>query len=127
MNGKIISISKRLQTVVEELDHSKDRDTLLWAHGFLTSLVTSIQVKLPELTSSQTQLEESGENLRQSMAELNAESKKALKDDLDSLEKIARDLDDSPGDDLPVPVNRKSGPKGRSGGAAVPLPDPGVQ
>lgn len=50
-----------------------------------------------------------------------------LRDDPDSLERIEKELGDPGLDELPaVPAKRKPGPKGMSGGAALPLANNGV-
>jgi hypothetical protein len=120
----IIEIAQQLQSRLERLDPQTDRDTLIWAHGFLTGLVNGIRARVPEFTTLSHRLTSVKEDLHEAkriLQELDSRSAHRLTDDPDSLERIERELED-PGD-APVPARPKPGPKGLSGGAAAPLPE----
>jgi hypothetical protein len=118
MNGRVVSAAKRLQGNLEAIDPVKDRDTLVWAHGFLSGLVEFVQSRVPDLMSASMFLQMSSEDL----AVLNTQSA-TDRGDPDSLERIERELNGEDPDDAPVPAKRKPGPKGLSGGASVRIPD----
>lgn len=43
MDGAVMVIAGRLQKKLAAIDSKKDRDTLVWAHGFFTGLVNSMR------------------------------------------------------------------------------------
>jgi hypothetical protein len=129
MNGQVLHLARRLQAMLEDVDPQKDRDTLVWAHGLLTGLVDHIQNRIPELAKSASALKTTSD-LREESKQILAELKSVetgFKDDRgsDSLDEIEREMEGP--DDAPVPSKRKPGPKGLSGGTAVPLPDRNLQ
>jgi hypothetical protein len=123
----------------------KDRETLVWAHGFLSGLINRIEARLPELMNVPTLLQRSEaevERLRHELRKIRLEEKeKAVRRrmaeelrrfdsttsrrlDEDSLDAIERGLADDEIGDASVPARRKPGPRGLQGGAAIPLPPP---
>lgn len=120
MDGKVLHTAEWLQSQLDALAVQKDRDTLVWAHGFLTGVIKNIERRIPDLMDSHTLLGKSSE----AMEHLRRDFLKDIGLEPDSLEQIERKLrGEEPPDDAPVPARRKSGPKGKSGGEALPLPD----
>jgi len=111
MDGRILAMTERLESALSRIDVNQDRDTLVWAHGFLSSVLKGIERQIPDLTSSATLLQTLKEKID-------------FKENLDSgapdsLDDIEREMEGGPG----VPATGKTGPKGRTGGTALPLPD----
>lgn len=113
MDGKLLNLTQQLQVKLESLDPQHDRETLVWAHGFLTSVVRQIESTVPDLVTPKTLLE----SVRSNLDSIDGTGLA----DPDSLDLIDQELD-SPSD-APVPAKPKPGPKGLSGGAALRLPD----
>jgi hypothetical protein len=120
MNGKLLHDAQRLQRALQSFKPDEDRDTLVWAHGFLTAIVKNIEAQVPDLMTTSIVLDETRAQLDELLRKAGERSVIA-KRDLDSLEEIQENLDDPDGS--PVPVKLKPGPKGRSGGATAPLPE----
>jgi hypothetical protein len=122
MNGRVQDAAERLHRLLEQADPVKDRDTVVWALGFLSALVTRLELRVPDLFDESTlrgRAAEAMDRLRKQFPD----AFKELGKDPDSLEQIERELSgDEPGD-APVPARRRPGPKGLSGGAAVPFPE----
>jgi hypothetical protein len=112
MDGKILDLAERLQKSLRRLDETKDRDSLVWAHGFLKGMMNTIEDQLPDLMSSKT--------LLQKLTSMQEEFNVMQERHPDSLDDIERELGS---DDAPIGVRTKPGPKGRSGGTAMPLPE----
>jgi hypothetical protein len=92
-------------------------------HGFLITLVEQIEKSIPALTLKRTRSSES--DLDEAERIINGLNMKFGRlDEPDSLERIETELEGSgPDDPAGVPAKRKPGPKGLSGGAALPLPE----
>ena len=93
-------------------------------HGLLIELIDGLETAMPALRAKREKAEAKAN--QQEAARLLKEMKLAgdLPDEPDILEKIKRILgDEGPGDPVGVPAKRKPGPKGLSGGVALPLPD----
>jgi hypothetical protein len=119
MNQDLIAIAKRLQACIHAADPAKDRDSLVWALGFLTALLNSIETRIDERAGHLAGIGASLDKARRVLAELEEKNRHRFGEDSDSLGEIAKELDDFGPDDAPVPARRKPGPNGRTGGAAV--------
>lgn len=123
MDESAINLAEQLQLRVKQLDPVSERSTYRWLHGFLTALVKEVEKSIPALApqppgSSKSKKEELEQKVKELLADLDRS------DDPDSLERIEQELE-GPEPDNPagVPAKRKPGPKGLSGGAALPLPE----
>ena len=123
MDEPIINLAQQLELRLKQINPLADRATFEWVHGFLIALTDWIEKSIPALASKPRSSSESdwGE-LKRLAKEMQAKLNDL--DDLDSLERIERELEGpESGDPAAVPSKRKPGPKGLSGGAALPLPD----
>lgn len=124
MDERVYEIAHRLQTSLERIDPQADRDTLIWAHGFLAGLLNQLQARVPEVKVRRKRpswAKDDREESQRLTSELLERAARLMKDDPDSLEKIERELGE-PGA-APVSAKRKPGPKGLIGGVALPLPE----
>lgn len=123
MDQDVIELARQLQLRLQRIDPRADRATFEWAHGFLITLVEQIEKSIPALTYKRISSSES--DLDEAERIINGLSVKFGRlDEPDSLERVEKDLEGSePGDPAAVPAKRKPGPKGLSGGAALPLPE----
>lgn len=123
MDESASNLAQQLQLRLKQIDPISDRTTYEWLHGFLVALVKQIEKSIPTLALKQRSPSklDRGEVERRAK-ELLAEFGR-LDDAADSLEWIERELEGpEPDDPAAVPAKRKPGPKGLSGGVAVPLP-----
>ena len=124
MDESAITLAEQLQLRLKQIDPVSDRATYEWLHGFLTELVKEIEksIRKPAVkqrSSSRLDWDEVERRHKDLLAELDR-----LDDDTDSLEQIERELEGPESDhSAGVPAKRKPGPKGLSGGVALPLPD----
>jgi hypothetical protein len=109
MDGKLLHAAEQLRKQLNLLD-DHDRDSFVWLHGYLTSVVQDLESRLPDLMTSKTLLD----TLKARLASLPS----GRFDEPDSLDLLNDELGDAP-----VPAKLKPGPKGLSGGAIAPLPD----
>jgi hypothetical protein len=123
MDQRVIELATHLQAALLRIDPQGGRETLEWAHGFLIALIERIEKSVPGLTLKRVRASDS--NLDEAERILDELALKiGLADGPDSLEQIEKELGDPGLDDAPgVPAKRKPGPKGLSGGAALPLPE----
>jgi hypothetical protein len=122
MDQDVIELARQLQLRLQRVDPLADRATFEWVHGFLITLVEQIEKSIPALTLKRISSSES--DLDEAERIINGLSVKFGRlDEPDSLERIEKELEGSgPDDPTGVPAKRKPGPKGLSGGAALPLP-----
>lgn len=106
MDGTVFNAAQKLQRAI---DKTTDEQTLIWAHGFLTGVIKSIENRVPDLMNSNTLIQ----SLRADLDEMMRKDPRLF---------AGNGMDDA--EDAPVPARNTRGPKGRSGGAAVPLPNP---
>jgi hypothetical protein len=130
VDGKVIAIAERLHTELARLDPLKDRDALVWAHGFLSGLIKNIELDIPDLANSKLLEYGPGAAFDEPDRGL-VDTKKLLRDVQEALERLGgrpgsseRTGDDNSEPDAPVPARPNKGPAGRSGGIRLPLPDP---
>ncbi|HYI95252.1 MAG TPA: hypothetical protein VEX68_17055 [Bryobacteraceae bacterium] len=109
MDGQLLHAAEQLRKRLKLLD-PHDRDSLVWLHGYLTSVIQDLESGLPDLMTSQTLLD----TLKARLASLPL----GRFDEPDSLDLLNDELGDAP-----VPAKLNPRPKGLSGGAIVPLPD----
>jgi hypothetical protein len=123
MDQDVIELARQLQLRLQRIDPRADRATFEWVHGFLITLVEQIEKSIPALTLKRRRSSES--DLDEAERIINGLSAKFGRlDEPDSLERIEKELEGSgPDDSAGVPAKRKPGPKGLSGGAALPLPE----
>jgi hypothetical protein len=123
LDQDVIELARQLQLRLQRIDPRADRATFEWAHGFLITLVEQIERSIPALTlkrisSSKSDLDEAERILKE------LRIKFGRLEEPDSLERIEKELEGlDPDDPAGVPAKRKPGPKGLSGGAALPLPE----
>lgn len=124
MDPEVFQLARKLQTKLERINVQEDRDTFLWVHGFLVALVDRIEALIPTLRTERLKKSPKAD-LDEARRILNELTRKmSLSDESDSLEQIERELGGlDPEGTACVPAKRKPGPKGLSGGAALPLPD----
>jgi hypothetical protein len=123
VDEQVCEIAHQLQTKLETIDSRLDGETLIWMHGFLTGLVNRIQARIPEIKTRRRKELSSKDalaELKRLTDDLESRSMRLSNDNPDSLERIERELG-GPGT-TPVPARRKPGPKGLTGGVALPLP-----
>jgi hypothetical protein len=121
MDQQVTELAQQLQARLQGLDPRVDRETFEWAHTFVSNLVAQIEKAIPALSlkrinSAESDLDEA-ERLPNELR-----SRLGERDEPDSLEEIERELGSGPEHPTGVPAKRKPGPKGRSGGVALPLP-----
>ena len=122
MDEAVINLAKQLQLRLKQIDLVADRATFEWVHAFLIALVEQIEKSIPALGLKQLSSSESDWDEVERLAK-KAQARLDRLDDPDSLERIEQELKGpEPDDPAGVPAKRKPGPKGLSGGAAVPLP-----
>ena len=101
-----------------------DSDLFESVHGLLIELIDGLETAMPALRAKREKAEAKAN--QQEAARLLKEMKLAgeLPDERDIIENIKRILgDEGRGDPVGVPAKRKPGPKGLTGGVALPLPD----
>ena len=120
MDEQLITLGQQLQSRIERLEAHADEGTLLWVHSFLRDLIDRMETATPELKAKRLR-----RDLNEASRILNElTSKMVLERFPDSLEQTERAL----GGEEPyaagpaVPAKRRPGPKGLSGGVALPLP-----
>lgn len=114
MDRTLVTIAERLNQRLMTLDPVVDRDTLIWAHGFLSGIVKGIEARVPKLMDSNalTMIQ----SVREQMSRMSIGSGPA---DLECQDPIEED----PGEpEAPFPAKPRTGPQLRSGGTALPLP-----
>jgi len=104
MDGRLLSLAERLQERIGSLDPLRDRDTLVWAHGFLSSIIKNIESEVPDFITAATRHQ-------------------SIREKLNSIRFDRPQDGEDAAEDAGVPATRKPGPKGLSGGAALSLPD----
>lgn len=124
MDPQLFKLARQLQTKLAQIDDQANPDAFESVHGLLIEFIDCIETAIPGL-KAQRLLAEIKAN-RQEATRLLKEMKlgRELPDERDIIEKIKRLLgDEGPGDPVGVPAKRKPGPKGLTGGVALPLPD----
>jgi hypothetical protein len=130
MNGRVQESAEHLERLLEKADPVRDRDTIVWALGFLAALVRRLERRVPDLVDETTMRHKASEALDRAKEALDKASEGLethrkhftdLSKDPDSLEQIERELGGEEPGGAPVPARRKPGPKGLTGGAAVPF------
>ncbi len=117
--------AEQLRRILEDLDPTTDRETLVWIHKLLGNFRTLVETKVPELMMAS--MREARERLNEAQKILDEVERRQgrvhrEKPYDDSLERMERDLDDDP-NIAPIMAKLKPGPKGLSGGVALPLPE----
>jgi hypothetical protein len=110
INGRVLDGSERLQKILGQIDPQKDRETLVWAHGFLSGLIQRIETGLPNLLdtgSLQQRVTEAAERLKE-----NVSQRRFNRMEPDSLDEIERTLGEEEPGDAPVPRKAEAGSKG---------------
>src|SRR4051794_18924602 len=122
MNQDVFQLARQLQKKLERLNPERDRDTLVWVHGFLSGVISHVENAIPALqvqpstAFSPTERAEPRPTLHELAARVAAQSRE--RDEPDRLDEIERDLaGEDPAGLSGVPVKRKPGPGGRRGGA----------
>ncbi len=121
MDAQLIKLARELQTKLALIDDQAAPDTLQSVHELSIKLIDCLETAIPDLSEKREKAEFKA--LRQRAERLLKEMR--LEGDLraDSLEQIERELGEGdPDDPVGVPARRKPGPKGLSGGVALPLP-----
>ena len=124
MDPQLFALARQLQTKLARINEEADSDLFESVHGLLIEFIDCIETAIPGLKAQRLQAQAKAN--REEATRLLKEMKlaRALPDEPDILEKIKRILgDEGPGDPVGVPAKRKPGPKGLSGGVALPLPD----
>jgi hypothetical protein len=130
-----LNIAQELQTKLNSINPETDRASLIWAHGFLTSVVENIAAHIRELEVAKkpTPIETISklqEEARRLLDDMERRTEKCTCGDQsrrpsvqELLKRFRDELDDTNPTELSgVPAKITPGPKGLSGGVALPLP-----
>jgi predicted nuclease with TOPRIM domain len=124
MDPQILKLARELQAELSPINDQTEVDRLESIHGKLIELMDCLEAALPKLrekrkkAETKVDLAEAMRRLRELTSNLD------LPEGKDSLEQIIRELrGDDPADPVGVPAKKKPGPKGLTGGVALPLPD----
>ena len=134
MDQELLDIAHRLQTKLTNISPDVDRASLIWAHRFLTNTLQILTARIPELLAQQKPTEiETISTLQQESQRILDEIERRTAGRVEQgqnrpsvqelIRRIRDKLDDaSPAEATGVPAKIKPGPKGLSGGVALPLP-----
>ena len=124
MDPQVFELARQLQAELARIDNETEPGTFESVHGLLIKLVDHLETARPVLRKKREKAEAKADQelAERVLNEMRLEGD--LPDDPDSLEKIERELEDEdPDHPVGVPAKRKPGPKGLTGGVALPLPD----
>jgi hypothetical protein len=124
MDPQVFDLARQLQAKLAQINERADRDAFHSVHGMLIKLVDGIETAMPELREKREKdgAKADREKVKRLLKKMKLEGD--LPDDPDSLEQIARELaGEDPDHPVGVPAKRKPGPKGLTGGVALPLPE----
>jgi hypothetical protein len=55
MDQQVFELARQFQTKLERIDAQADRDSFIWAHGFLIGLIDRIETSIPTLRAIRLQ------------------------------------------------------------------------
>jgi hypothetical protein len=124
MDPQILKLSRELQAGLSQIDDQTEVDKLESLHSKLIELTDLLEATIPALRRKR-QTAEVKANLEEATRLLKRlKSNLDLPEGTDSLEQMERELDgEDPDHPVGVPAKRKPGPKGLTGGVALPLPE----
>jgi len=124
MDPQVFELARQLENKLALMDEQTEPGTYESVHSLSIKLIACLEAAMPTLREKREKAEAKAdrEEVERRLKEMRLEGD--LPDDPDSLEQIERELEDEdPDHPVGVPAKRKPGPKGLTGGVALPLPE----